>query len=122
MTREDLELFFTVGWNAHDVDRLMTFMAEDCVFESASGAEVCGTRHMGRARVREAFARIFTTFPDVRFVDVRHVVAGDRGVSEWVFVGTSAAGRKVEVNGCDVFTFEAGKIAVKSSFLKNRSA
>ena len=121
MTHEDLYQFFTAGWNAHDVDRLMTFMAEDCVFESASGSEVCGTRHVGRARVREAFARIFTTFPDVRFVDVRNVVAGDRGLSEWVFVGTSTDGRKVEVNGCDVFTFRAGKIAVKSSFLKNRS-
>ena len=89
MTREDLDVFFTAGWNGHDVDRLMTFMAEDCVFESASGPEVCGTRHVGRARVREAFARIFTTFPDVRFVDTRHVVAGDRGLSEWIFTGTS---------------------------------
>src|SRR5580765_1456514 len=73
MTREDLDVFFTAGWNGHDVDRLMTFMAEDCVFESASGPQVCGTRHVGRVRVREAFARIFTTFPDVRFVDTRHV-------------------------------------------------
>jgi ketosteroid isomerase-like protein len=122
MTREDLDVFFTAGWNGHDVDRLMTFMAEDCVFESASGPQVCGTRHVGRARVREAFARIFTTFPDVRFVDTRHVVAGDRGLSEWIFTGTSTDGRKVEVGGCDVFTFREGKIALKSSFLKSRSA
>ena len=44
MTREDLDVFFTAGWNRHDVDRLMTFMAEDCVFESASGAEVADGR------------------------------------------------------------------------------
>jgi len=25
--------FFEKGWNRHDVDLLMTFMAEDCVFE-----------------------------------------------------------------------------------------
>ena len=122
MTREDLDLFFTAGWNAHDVERLMTFMAEDCVFESASGAEVCGTRHVGRTRVREAFARIFTTFPDVRFVDTHHVGAGDRGLSEWIFTGTSTDGRKVEVGGCDVFTFRGDTIAVKSSFLKTRTA
>lgn len=122
MTREDLDVFFTAGWNGHDVDRLMTFMAEDCVFESASGPQVCGTRHVGRVRVREAFARIFTTFPDVRFVDTRHVVAGDRGLSEWIFTGTSTDGRNVEVGGCDVFTFREGKIALKSSFLKSRSA
>jgi hypothetical protein len=29
MTTDDLEAFFDEGWNRHDVDRLMTFMAED---------------------------------------------------------------------------------------------
>jgi len=121
-TIKELEAFFDHGWNRHDVDVLMTFMAEDCVFEGAAGPEICGTRHVGRARVREAFARVFTIFPDVSFDDARHFVAGDRGVSEWIFRGTSADGKKVEVNGCDVFTFRDGKIAVKSSYLKNRSA
>jgi ketosteroid isomerase-like protein len=120
MTREQLDAFFTTGWNGHDVDTLMTFMADDCVFEGASGVEVCGTRHVGRERVRDAFARVFTTFPDAHCGDTRHVVAGDRGLSEWIFTGTTADGRKVEVNGCDVFTFREGKIAVKSSFFKNR--
>ena len=122
MTREDLDAFFTAGWNRHDVDVLMTFMADDCVFESASGEEACGTRHAGRERVRDAFARVFATYPDARFDDTRHLVSGDRGLSEWIFTGTTADGRKVEVNGCDVFTFRAGKIAVKSSFFKNRTA
>jgi taurine dehydrogenase small subunit len=122
MTIQDLDRFFNDGWNRHDVDALMTFMAEDCVFESTAGPEVCGTRHAGRERVREAFARVFATFPDARFGASRHFVAGDRGVSEWVFSGTAADGRKVEVNGCDVFTFREGKIAVKSSFFKTRTA
>jgi len=122
MTRADLEQFFDHGWNRHDVDLLMTFMTDDCVFEGAAGADVCGTRYAGRERVREAFAGVFAEFPDVVFRDVSHVVVGDRGLSEWVFAGTAANGRKVEVNGCDVFTFRNGKIAVKSSFVKNRTA
>ena len=121
VTIEQLEAFFDRGWNGHDVDVLMTFMSDDCVFEAAAGRDACGTRHAGRARVREAFARVFASFPDVRFDDTRHFVAGDRGLSEWIFRGTSADGKKVEVNGCDVFTFRGGKIAVKSSYLKNRS-
>ena len=122
MTIEQLEAFFDRGWNGHDVDVLMTFMSDDCVFEGAAGRDACGTRHAGRERVREAFARVFASFPDVRFDDARHVVAGDHGLSEWIFRGTSADGKTVEVNGCDVFTFRDGKIAVKSSYLKNRSA
>src|SRR5207247_5155431 len=44
MTSKDLERVFD-GWNRHDVDALMTFMADDCIFESASGPEPCGTHH-----------------------------------------------------------------------------
>jgi steroid delta-isomerase-like uncharacterized protein len=122
MTTKDLDAFFEVGWNAHDVDRLMTFMADDCVFESVAGPDACGTRHVGRERVREAFARVFAAFPDARFGAAQHFVSGDRGLSEWLFTGTAGDGRKVEVNGCDVFRFREGKIAVKSSFFKNRTA
>ena len=122
VTIEQLEAFFDRGWNGHDVDVLMTFMSDDCVFESTAGPEVCGTRHAGRERVREAFARVFKAFPDATFADARHFVAGNRGLSEWIFRGTSTDGKKVEVNGCDVFTFENGKIAVKSSYFKNRTA
>lgn len=108
MTAIDLEAFFGDGWSGHDV-------------EGAAGTDVCGTRHVGRERVRAAFARVFATFPDVAFRDLRHVVTGERGISEWTFVGTTPEGKKIEVNGCDLFTFRDGKIALKSSYLKNRS-
>jgi steroid delta-isomerase-like uncharacterized protein len=121
-TITDLEAFFDHGWNRHDVDALMTFMADDCVFETTAGPEVCGARYVGRERVREAFARVFASFPDVRFDDARHFVAGDRGVSEWIFRGTSTDGKKVEVNGCDVFTVRDDKIVLKTSYLKTRTA
>jgi len=71
--------------------------------------------------VREAFARVFANFPDARFEDARHFLVGNRGVSEWIFTGTTADGKKVEVNGCDVFTFRNDKIAVKSSYFKTRT-
>ena len=122
VTVEQLERFFTAGWNKHDVDVLMTFMADDCVFESTAGPDACGTRHSGRERVREAIARVFANVPDAAFRDARHFVAGDRGASEWLFTGTSREGKKIEVNGCDLFVFRAGKIAVKSSFFKTRTS
>jgi ketosteroid isomerase-like protein len=122
MTTDDLHAFFERGWNRHDVGLLMTFMAEDCVYESTAGPEACGARHAGRARVRQAFARVFAVFPDARFGDARHFVAGDRGVSEWRFTGTTAEGKTVEVDGCDLFTFAGDKIARKSAFFKTRTA
>ena len=121
MTVKDLEAFGD-GWNRHDVDYLMTFMADDCVFETSSGSDVRGTRYVGRDRVREGFAKVFKAFPDVQFNDSKHFVSDDRGASEWIFTGTTTDGRKVEVHGVDIFTFRDGKIAVKASFLKNRTA
>lgn len=111
---------FADAWNRHDVDALMSMMTDDCVFEASAGNAVDGERHEGQDAVRAAFAAVFEHFPDAHWGDARHFVAGDRGVSEWTFTGTSKDGRRVEVTGCDLFTFRNGKIAVKNSFRKNR--
>lgn len=118
-TVEMLEAFAD-AWNRHDADGLMSFMSDDCVFEASAGPEVAGTRYVGRAAVRAGYAEVFATFPDAHWGDARHFVHGDRGVSEWTFTGTRADGSRVEVAGCDLFTFRAGKIAVKNSYRKNR--
>jgi taurine dehydrogenase small subunit len=112
---------FGEAWNRHDVDGIMTFMADECAFETTAGPEACGKRYEGRERVRQAFARVFAMFPDAHFGNARHFVSGERGLSEWRFTGTRD-GVKVEVDGCDVFTFRDGKIAVKSSYFKQRAA
>ena len=119
VTTEFLEAFAD-AWNRHDVDALMTFMTEDCVFESSAGPDVCGTRYVGRPAVRAAFAEVWAIFPDARWANARHFVHGDRGVSEWTFTGTRADGSRVEVHGCDLFTLQAGKILLKNSYRKNR--
>ena len=120
ITTEVLQAFAD-AWNRHDVDALMAFMTNDCVFEASAGPDVCGTRYEGRLAVRAGFADVWATFPDARWNNARHFVVGDRGVSEWTFTGTKAGGARVEVSGCDIFTFREGKIAVKNSFRKNRS-
>jgi steroid delta-isomerase-like uncharacterized protein len=119
LSTDDLQAFAD-AWNRHDVDALMDFMADDCVFEASAGPDACGTRYAGRAAVRAGFAEACRAFPDARWNSPRHFVCGDRGVSEWTFTGTRADGTRVEVNGCDVFTFRDGKILVKNSYRKNR--
>ena len=121
VTTEVLQAFAD-AWNRHDVDDLMSFMTEDCVFEASAGPDVCGARYEGQQEVRAAFAGVWATFPDAHWGGPRHFVSGERGVSEWTFSGTRADGTKVEVHGCDVFTFLGGKIAVKNSYRKNRPA
>ena len=121
VTTEFLDAF-AAAWNRHDVDALMTFMTDDCVFESSAGPDVCGTRYAGREAVRRGFATAWEAFPDAQWRGARHFICGTRGVSEWTFTGTRPDGARVEVTGCDVFTFQDGKIALKNSYRKNRTA
>ena len=111
---------FADAWNRHDVDALMSFMTHDCVFEASAGPDVCGTRYVGREAVRAGFAEVWKTFPDAHWGNARHFVQAERGVSEWTFTGTRSDGSRVEVHGCDLFTFRDGKIALKNSYRKNR--
>ena len=111
---------FADAWNRHDVDALMSMMTPDGVFEASGGNAVDGERHEGARAVRAAYAAIFDVYPDAHWGNLRHVVAGDRGLSEWTFTGTMKDGKRVEVTGCDLFTFKGGKIAIKNSYRKNR--
>ncbi len=113
---------FGEAFNRHDLDAIMDHMTEDCAFLLSVGPDRDGFRYAGREQVRRGVAEVFATFPDGRWEEAPHFVAGDRGLSEWVFRGTKTDGTRVEVNGCDVFTFRDGKIAVKNSYRKNRPA
>ena len=111
---------FADAFNAHDLDRIMDLMTEDCVFEASAGPDIDGEKFTGREAVKKAFENVFTTVPDAHWGNARHFISGERGVSEWIFTGTKADGTKVAVTGCDLFSFRDGKIAVKNSYRKNR--
>ena len=111
---------FADAFNAHDIKAIMSHMTDDCVFEASAGPDVDGQKFIGQDQVKKAFEDVFATFPDARWSNTRHFIAGDRGFTEWIFTGTRKDRVKVEVTGCDLFTFKDGKIAVKNSYRKNR--
>jgi ketosteroid isomerase-like protein len=111
---------FSQAWNRHDVDALMSFMTDDCVFETAAGPQAFGTRHSGQEAVRHAFAAAWASVPDVQWLNGVHFVQGDFGISQWTFVGTAADGSRIETDGVDIFAFRDGKIQSKKVFRKAR--
>lgn len=118
----DMLAEFAAAWNRHDIDALMSFMSDDCVFETVGGPEQYGSRYSGPEAVRAAFAAAWKNFPDAQWENGRHWVAGDRGVSESTFRGTAADGSRIEADMVDVFTFKDGRIRVKNAFRKQRPA
>ncbi len=109
------------AWNAHDIDRIMAHMTDDCVFETGGGQERFGTRYQGSDTVRERFLEVFRDIPDVRFETISRFAAGNHACWEWTLIGTRPNGESVELDGCDLFTFVGDKISSKRSYVKNRS-
>ena len=109
------------AFNEHDLDAIMSHFGDDCVLESPRGPDRWGRRFVGREEVRRGLAARFEGIPDVRYDDDDHFACGNRGVSEWTIRGTTVDGERVDVRGCDLWTFDAdGKIARKDSFWKIR--
>ena len=108
------------AFNAHDLDRIMTFFSADCVLEMPRGPDPWGTRYVGAAAVKEGLRTRFAGIPDVRYEDDTHFVSGEIGVSQWTLCGTSRRGQPIEVRGGDIFTFRNGKIVKKDSYWKIR--
>ncbi|HLO58610.1 MAG TPA: nuclear transport factor 2 family protein [Bacteroidales bacterium] len=120
MITENFLQSFADAFNAHDLKAIMSHMTEDCIFEASAGPDVDGEKFTGQENVRKAFETVFASFPDARWDNPHHFISGNRGFTEWTFSGTSQDGKIIEVTGCDLFTFENGKIAIKNSYRKNR--
>jgi ketosteroid isomerase-like protein len=106
------------AFNSHDVDAVMAFFADDATMEMPRGADPWGARFVGKAAVREGIAARFAGLPDVRYAEDRHFVCGDRGVSEWLLTGTTTAGERIAVRGCDLWEFRDGLVVRKDSYWK----
>jgi ketosteroid isomerase-like protein len=106
------------AFNAHDLDAIMAFFADDCSLDMPRGPEPWGQRYSGKAAVREALAGRFKGLPDVHYGDDRHWVSGNLAVSEWLLTGTTPEGRPVRVRGCDLWEFRDEKVIRKDSYWK----
>jgi steroid delta-isomerase-like uncharacterized protein len=104
---------FLDAFNAHDVDAVMAFFTDDCVFDTPREQHL-----VGKDQVRGGIQARFDGIPDIHYGDDRHFTSGDRGASEWTIRGTTAGGEPIEVRGCDLFEFTDGRISRKDSYWK----
>ncbi len=106
------------AFNAHDIDAVMAFFADDCELDMPKGPEPWGQRLSGKEAVRKGLLSRFEGLPDVHYGEDRHWVSGNFGASEWLLTGTTTSGEKLRVRGVDLLEFRDGRIVRKDSYWK----
>jgi len=112
---------FADAWNRHDADAIASMMTSDCVMLLSAGPTKEGARFEGHDEIKSGANAVFARMPDVQWLDPRHFIVGDRGVTQWVLVATGPDGEKIQTNGCDIFQFRNGLIALKDTYRKSPS-
>jgi len=109
---------FLDAFNRHDLDAIVDYFHDDCVFYMPRGKGPRGDRYVGKQEVRAGLSTRFEGIPDVHYGEDTHWACGNFGVSEWTLTGTRESGERIEVRGDDLLEFRDGKITRKDSFWK----
>jgi ketosteroid isomerase-like protein len=106
------------AFNSRDVDRIMSFFAEDCTFLMARGPEPEGRRVHGKAAVRKVLGDRFRVITDMRWDHVDSFITGNRAVTVWMVTGIGVDGEKLNYRGCDLYEFRGDKVLNKDTYWK----
>jgi ketosteroid isomerase-like protein len=113
----DLVKRFNDALNAGDVDGMMRWMTEGCVFESTYPAPD-GRRYQGQAEVR-GFWEAFFQGSSGAHIEIEEIfAAGQRCVMRWRYQWVGSDGAPGHMRGVDLYTIENGLIAEKLSYVK----
>ena len=102
------------GWNSHDVERIISFFADDCLYEDLA----VGVAKRGKKEVTEFIREFFAGFPDVKFEIRGCFSTNDRVCIEWVMTGTHsgdlpgmpATGKAISIRGVNVKEIKDNKV------------
>jgi taurine dehydrogenase small subunit len=108
---------FGAAWARADLDALMGFVTDDCIYLASVGPEP-GTTYRGREEVRRGFAAMLAHDHGRERHAGTVVVVGERGFAEWSFTETTTNGGRRLIRGCDLFQFRDGQISKKDAYRK----
>ena len=112
----------TDAFNRNDIDAVMSFFAEDAVFDHAAGPDINGTRFSGLETIRGIFQGLFDNVESVHWEPIDTRVSGDKAYCEFHRVAKLKSGEIQDFLSVDVLTFRGGLIIHKDTFYKNRTS
>ena len=110
------------AYNRNDIDSVMSFFAEDAVFDHAAGPNINGTRFEGLETIRGIFQGLFNNVESVQWTPIDTRVSGDKAYCEFHRIAKLKSGEVQDFLSIDVLTFRDGLIIHKDTYYKNRTS
>ena len=111
----------TDAYNRNDIDSVMSFFADDAVFDHAAGPDINGTRFSGLDTIRDIFKGLFNNVESVKWTPIDTRVYGDKAYCEFHRVAKLKSGEIQDFLSIDILTFREGLIIHKDTYYKNRT-
>ena len=112
----------TDAYNRNDTDAVMSFFAEDAIFDHGAGPDIHGTRFSGLDTIRGIFQGLFDNVDSVHWEPIDTRVSGDKAYCEFHRVAKLKSGEIQDFLSVDILTFREGLIIHKDTFYKNRTS
>jgi steroid delta-isomerase-like uncharacterized protein len=105
---------YLAAWNAHDLDKMVSFFTDDCVYENLAR----GQTYRGKDELKAWAKGAFDAIPDFKLDVTSLFASGDWVACEWVMTGTQAGalpglpatGKSFSVRGGTIAQLKDGKI------------
>ena len=112
----------TDAYNRNDTEAVMSFFAEDAIFDHAVGPDIHGARFEGKDTIKGIFQGLFDNVESVNWTPIDTRVSGDKAYCEFHRVAILKSGEIQDFLSVDVLTFREGLIIHKDTFYKNPSS
>jgi len=111
----------TQAYNDNNIDEVMQYFSDDAIFDHGAGADIHGTRFVGKTRLTEVFAGLFNNVNYVQWESLDTRIVGNKAYCEFHRKAELKSGEIQDFLSIDVLTFKDGLITHKDTYFKNRT-
>lgn len=112
---------YLAAWNSHDVNKILSFVTDDCVYEDMA----LGVVNHGKKELTAYINSMVVDIPDLKLEMKSAFGAGDWIGGEWVMTGTQAhsshfglpaTGKRFSIRGASITELRYGKISRNTDY------
>jgi len=106
-------------FNRHDIKGIESLFADDVEMLTPGGPDIWGTRFKGKDAAMKAILARLEGSPDLRWIDDKSWIMGNKVLVEWRVQATQPNGDKLDCLGIDLLEYRGTKVVKKDTYYKN---